>query len=113
MIPLSKIYKLDRFGVKLCGMEELLIFFCNTLSSKKFSPHTILGSFPSGSAVKNPPANAGDAGDAGSIPTIAFFFSQNLLSLLFNFCGFDLSLLTNSFIVDIQLLSRVQLFVTP
>ena len=57
MIPLSKIYKLDRFGVKLCGMEELLIFFCNTLSSKKFSPHTILGSFPSGSAVKNPPAN--------------------------------------------------------
>ena len=68
MIPLSKIYKLDRFGVKLCGMEELLIFFCNTLSSKKFSPHTILGSFPSGSAVKNPPANAGDAGDVGSIP---------------------------------------------
>ena len=24
--------------------------------------------FPSGSAVKNPPANAGDAGDVGSIP---------------------------------------------
>ena len=25
-------------------------------------------SFPSGSVVKNPPANAGDTGDAGSIP---------------------------------------------
>ena len=24
--------------------------------------------FPGGSLVKNPPANAGDAGDAGSIP---------------------------------------------
>ena len=78
MIPLSKIYKLDRFGVKLCGMEELLIFFCNTLSSKKFSPHTILGSFPSGSAVKNPPANAGDAGDAGSIPGLGRYPKEEM-----------------------------------
>ena len=78
MIPLSKIYKLDRFGVKLCGMEELLIFFCNTLSSKKFSPHTILGSFPSGSAVKNPPANAGDAGDTGSIPGLGRYPKEEM-----------------------------------
>ena len=26
------------------------------------------GGFPDGSVVKNPPANAGDAGDTGSIP---------------------------------------------
>ena len=29
---------------------------------------TILRDFPGGSAVKNPPANAGDAGDLGFIP---------------------------------------------
>ena len=29
--------------------------------------------FPEGSVVKNPPANAGDAGDAGSVPGLRSF----------------------------------------
>ena len=78
MTPFSKIYKLDRFGVKLCGTEELLIFFCSSFSSEKFSSHTILGSFPSGSAVKNLPANAEDAGDAGSIPGLGRYSKEEM-----------------------------------
>ena len=38
---------------------------CHTLSATIYS---LLGGFPGGSVVKNPPANAGDSGDAGSIP---------------------------------------------
>ena len=30
----------------------------------------VKGGFPGGSVVKNPPANAGDTGDAGSIPEL-------------------------------------------
>ena len=29
-----------------------------------------IAGFPGGSVVKNPPANAGDAGDSGSIPAL-------------------------------------------
>ena len=32
------------------------------------SPCTLLPGLPGGSVVKNPPANAGDTGDVGSIP---------------------------------------------
>ena len=32
--------------------------------------------FPAGSVVKNPPANAGDAGNAGSIPGSGRFLGQ-------------------------------------
>ena len=36
-----------------------------------FSAHYVLGrGFPGGSVVKNLPANAGDSGDAGSIPQL-------------------------------------------
>ena len=53
------------------AMWETLVWFLHwedPLREGKGYPLQYSGGFPGGSVVKNPPANAGDAGDAGSIP---------------------------------------------
>ena len=53
------------------AMWETLVWFLHwedPLREGKGYPLQYSGGFPGGSVVKNPPARAGDAGDAGSIP---------------------------------------------
>ena len=55
------LYQLSHQGSQVFGFFPCAVF---TTVSAKCSPHGL----PSGSVVKNPPANAGDAGDADWIP---------------------------------------------
>ena len=48
------------------SFSEIAYLFAQMLAS-------LFGGFPSGAVVKNPPANAGDARDAGSIPGLGKF----------------------------------------
>ena len=48
---------------------EWIIYGCKEHhSDESWQYFTSIDRFPGGSVVKNPPANAGDAGDVGSIP---------------------------------------------
>ena len=49
---------------------QTLYTFCITTREYLVS---LEGSFPGGTEVKNPPANAGDTGDTGSIPGLGRF----------------------------------------
>ena len=58
------LFRMDWLG--LLSVQGTLVSLLQHPSSKA----SILHSFPKGSVVKNPPANAGNTGDAGSVPEL-------------------------------------------